>query len=113
MFADSLPFANGILAWHYAIMKYHESTTIDGAGRVVIPKGMRDRLRLRPGTRIRIDGDEERLVIRAESAGGEALEHRDGLLILAGSLDSSAAEPTPSAQSVRADRMRKLSAARP
>ena len=40
-------------------------TTIDKAGRLVVPKVLRDRLRLEPGTELEIDVVDDRLEISA------------------------------------------------
>jgi len=54
-------------------------TTIDKAGRLVIPKSLRDRVGLRPGTvEIEIDG----AALRIAPVSGDGLEHRDGWLVI-------------------------------
>ena len=56
---------------------------IDKAGRIVIPKKMRDAMGLTPGTRLRVERAGDLLVM--EPPAEEAhLEMRDGLLALAG-----------------------------
>lgn len=54
-------------------------TTIDKAGRLVIPKPLRDRLGIRPGeVELSIDGS----ALRVEPLSGEAVEeHEDRLVI--------------------------------
>lgn len=42
-------------------------TEIDKAGRLVVPKKMREALHLRPGTRLVLDQKGESIVVRAES----------------------------------------------
>lgn len=37
---------------------------LDKAGRVVLPKNLRDRLRLAPGDTLEIEGDEDRITLR-------------------------------------------------
>jgi AbrB family looped-hinge helix DNA binding protein len=49
-------------------------TTLDHFGRLVIPKGIRDRLGLRPGVEIEIDEKENELVLRP-------IEHRASLTL--------------------------------
>lgn len=42
--------------------------TIDGAGRVVIPKDLRDALRLAPGDTLNLESDGEQVTLRPERA---------------------------------------------
>jgi AbrB family looped-hinge helix DNA binding protein len=54
-------------------------TTIDKAGRLVIPKALRDRLGLQPGeVEIMADG----AALRVEPVSGESLVERDGRLVI-------------------------------
>ena len=54
-------------------------TTIDGAGRLVVPKALRDRLGLRPGeVELSIDG----AGLRVEPVAADELVERDGLLMI-------------------------------
>jgi AbrB family looped-hinge helix DNA binding protein len=53
--------------------------TIDKAGRLVIPKPLRDHLGLRPGeVEVVADGS----ALRVEPLADEAVEERDGLLVI-------------------------------
>ncbi len=53
--------------------------TIDKAGRLVIPKSLRDHLGLRPGV---VDVRAEGSGIRVEPLAGEALDERGGRLVI-------------------------------
>jgi AbrB family looped-hinge helix DNA binding protein len=53
--------------------------TIDGAGRLVIPKPLRDRLGLTPGTRLSIEEIDGKLVISPDRPEPELVE-RNGFL---------------------------------
>lgn len=54
-------------------------TTIDKAGRLVIPKALRDRLGLRPGeVEVTADG----ATLRVEAVAGEGLAERAGRLVI-------------------------------
>ena len=53
--------------------------TIDAAGRLVIPKSLRDHLGFRPGVvEVVADG----AALRVEVAAGESLDERDGHLVI-------------------------------
>jgi AbrB family looped-hinge helix DNA binding protein len=54
-------------------------TTIDKAGRVVIPKALRDRVGLQPGP---VEVVAEGTALRVESVPGEGVEERGGRLVI-------------------------------
>jgi len=56
---------------------------IDKAGRIVIPKKMRDAMHLTPGTRLRIERHQHQIQIEAD-APEPNLEIRDGFAVLVG-----------------------------
>src|SRR5215470_8599501 len=63
------PLTNGI---HHTIRPFmNTNVTLDGAGRIVIPKDLRDQLRLAPGDTLSVESDGERVTlrpVRSESA---------------------------------------------
>jgi AbrB family looped-hinge helix DNA binding protein len=58
-----------------------DDVTIDAAGRLVIPKTLRDRLRLQPGTRLWISERDGRIVLDPEQPAPRLVE-RDGFLVI-------------------------------
>jgi AbrB family looped-hinge helix DNA binding protein len=54
-------------------------TTIDKAGRLVIPKSLRDRLGLHPGE---VEVTAEGAALRVEAVAGDELEERNGRLVI-------------------------------
>jgi len=60
-------------------------TTIDKAGRIVVPKRLRDRLGLQPGTEVEIDEDCGGLRMEVVEARPRAwFEERDGYPVIVG-----------------------------
>lgn len=81
-----------------------EIVTIDGAGRLVVPKGIRTRLHLREGTRIRVcEEGSNRLVLEPISEESVPAEV-DGLLVIRGRLTGE----IPDHREQRAQRIRSL-----
>ncbi len=54
--------------------------TIDAAGRIVIPKSVREELRLEPGDSLALDADGERLLLRPVRS-GSALQKERGIWV--------------------------------
>jgi AbrB family looped-hinge helix DNA binding protein len=78
---------------------------IDKAGRIVIPKKMRDAMGLRAGTRLRLERSGDLLVM--EPPVEEArLEMRDGLLVLVGGGKRTVEDVNREIQEERERRMR-------
>ena len=79
-------------------------TTIDAAGRVVIPKQLREALRLLANTRLRVTEQGRRIVLEPVEEEAVVVE-RDGLTLIGGEL----IEPPPEVRRVRAERLDELS----
>jgi AbrB family looped-hinge helix DNA binding protein len=58
-------------------------TTVDKAGRLVIPKRLRDEIGLRPGQEVLIDVVGTGLLVQLPVTGDPPLEERDGRLVVA------------------------------
>jgi AbrB family looped-hinge helix DNA binding protein len=62
--------------------------TIDAAGRIVVPKPLRDRLRLREGSTLEIEENASSFVLRLVTQ-SPAIVLRDGLLVYVGEVPRS------------------------
>jgi AbrB family looped-hinge helix DNA binding protein len=84
--------------WYLVAMA--DTITMDGAGRIVLPKALRDRMRLRGGAKLRIAivGDHLEL-IPAEVETGPPLIRKGGLLVVA-----AGGRPCDAVEALRADR---------
>jgi AbrB family looped-hinge helix DNA binding protein len=79
-------------------------TTLDRFGRVIVPKGIRDRLGLVPGSEMTIDEHENEVVLKLVEQGAPLkLEH--GILVFAGTAKS---DLTEAVRMHREDRHRKV-----
>lgn len=58
--------------------------TMDTAGRLVLPKAMRDRLHLRAGSKLRIDVIADKIELTPEPDEGVRLVRKGGLLVITG-----------------------------
>ena len=76
----ALPFA--IYLWYYVPMK-ETTVQIDQAGRVVLPKPLRDRFRLRRGDTLSIEVRGDAIELRPTQAVGE-LKRVNGVLVFTG-----------------------------
>jgi AbrB family looped-hinge helix DNA binding protein len=79
------------------------TVTLDKAGRVVIPKTLRDALRLAPGDALALESDGDRVTLRPiRSASAMRKEH--GIWVFRGGRKVSAAETDEALESLRLNR---------
>jgi AbrB family looped-hinge helix DNA binding protein len=62
-----------------------QKLNLDKAGRVVIPKSLRDHLRITPGDTLEIDLDEDRITLRPVRAKARLIK-KSGIWVYAGEL---------------------------
>jgi len=79
-------------------------TTLDRFGRVIVPKGIRDRLGLVPGSEMTIDEHENEVVLKLVEQGAP-LKLEKGILVYAGAAKS---DLTEAVHMHRVDRQRKV-----
>jgi AbrB family looped-hinge helix DNA binding protein len=77
--------------------------TLDKAGRVVIPKRLRDALRLAPGDSLTLESNGNELTLRPERSGA-ALRKERGIWVFRGGTKLTAAETDRALQELRVDR---------
>ncbi len=76
--------ATGKNGWYAPGMRVR--VTIDKFGRILLPKIVRDRMGLRPGTPLELETDEEAMSLRLLADEG-VIEEEDGLLVFQGESD--------------------------
>jgi AbrB family looped-hinge helix DNA binding protein len=76
---------------------------IDKAGRIVVPKKLRDELHLTPGTRLTVERSGDRLVLEQEIPESQLIL-KDGLWALAGGAPTSVADANAILQQAYAER---------
>ena len=67
------------IVWYYGIMT--TTLTVDKAGRVVLPKAVRDELQLTAGDSLELESSEDRIVLRP-LRGTAGLEKKQGIWVL-------------------------------
>lgn len=66
------------MLWHNAIM--NTTLTVDKAGRVVLPKPVRDEMQLRAGDSLELESSEDRIVLRPRR-GESGLRKKQGIWV--------------------------------
>jgi AbrB family looped-hinge helix DNA binding protein len=79
------------------------TVTIDNAGRVVIPKTLRDELRLAPGDTLALESDGERVTLRPVRS-TSALRKEQGIWVFRSGRKLTAAETDQALENLRAER---------
>src|SRR3984885_9342647 len=65
---------------HYIITSMTTTLTLDKAGRVVLPKPVRDEMQLRAGDSLELESSEDRIVLRPRR-GGVGLHQKQGIWV--------------------------------
>jgi AbrB family looped-hinge helix DNA binding protein len=81
------------------------TVTIDGAGRVVIPKLLRDELGIGPGDTLALESDGERVMLRPVRS-SSALRKEDGVWVFRSGRQISAVETNRVLDALREERTR-------
>src|SRR5437660_12773289 len=71
-----MAFSNG--KYHYIMVSMTTTLTLDKAGRVVLPKPVRDEMQLQPGDSLELESSEDRIVLRPRR-GGAGLDKKQGI----------------------------------
>jgi AbrB family looped-hinge helix DNA binding protein len=73
-----MAFNNG--KYHCIMASMTTTLTLDKAGRVVLPKPVRDEMQLRPGDSLELESTEDRIVLRPRR-GGSGLHKKQGIWV--------------------------------
>jgi AbrB family looped-hinge helix DNA binding protein len=79
------------------------SLTVDKAGRVVLPKPVRDKLRIAPGDQLKLESDEDRIILRP-ARGAAQLRKKRGIWVYHSDEPLSAATVEETIERVRRER---------
>lgn len=60
----------------------HATVTLDKAGRFVVPKAIRDQLKLRGGSKLRLNVIDDRIELSEEESEARVLRKRNGLRVV-------------------------------
>ena len=73
-----MAFSNG--KYHYIMVSMTTTLTLDKAGRVVLPKPVRDEMQLQPGDSLELESSEDRIVLRRRRDGA-GLQKKQGIWV--------------------------------
>ena len=79
--------------------------SVDRFGRILIPKAVRDRLGLRPASRLVLESDDHSITLEPSVLASQLERNSDGILVLCGDLETPMDDPVAW---TRAARMRSL-----
>ena len=88
------------------------TVTLDNAGRVVIPKSLRDELRLAPGDTLAMELDGDRVTLRAIRS-ASVMRKKRGIWVFHGDRKISAVETDRALEGLRQERDQKMRGAKP
>lgn len=101
--SPQIPCSNGI--YHGMIPFMKSKVTLDNAGRVVIPKTLRDELGLEPGDTLALESDGERVTLRPVRSDAP-LRKEQGVWVFRSGRAIAASETGRVLQDLRAERVR-------
>jgi AbrB family looped-hinge helix DNA binding protein len=96
-----MPIHNG--KWHGKMGPMTTTLTLDKAGRVVLPKPVRDELQLRAGDSLELESSEDRIVLRPRR-GGVGLHQKQGIWVFSTGEPISAEATDETLQQMRRER---------
>jgi AbrB family looped-hinge helix DNA binding protein len=99
----ALPLINGI--YHVKMASMNTTVTLDGAGRVVIPKPLRDELGLAPGDTLTLESDGDRVMLRPVRS-SSPLRKEDGVWVFRGGRQIPAGDTDRVLDALREERTR-------
>jgi len=93
------------MAWYNAIMT--TTITVDKAGRLVLPKSVRDELQLGPGDTLELESSEDRVILRPTRGNGR-MRKKHGVWVLHGGAPISPETVRRTIERVRTERERRI-----
>ena len=79
--------------------------SLDRFGRILIPKAVRDRLGLRAASRLVLESDDRTITLEPSLPASQLERNADGILVLAGELESPMDDPVAWFRAARSQRL--------